>query len=49
MAVGLDDYYASRGWTKEGIPTVERLQKLGLGNYAYIAEKAMAASSQGGS
>ncbi|MFB3887905.1 MAG: aldehyde ferredoxin oxidoreductase family protein [Candidatus Bathyarchaeia archaeon] len=41
MQIGLDDYYASRGWTPQGIPTLERLQKLGLGNYAYIAEKAL--------
>jgi hypothetical protein len=44
MAVGLDDYYASRGWTAEGIPTVERLKEVGLGDLAYIAENAMKAS-----
>jgi aldehyde:ferredoxin oxidoreductase len=43
MAIGLDDYYASRGWTPDGIPTLERLQKVGLGEYAYIAEKAQKA------
>jgi aldehyde:ferredoxin oxidoreductase len=52
MAVGLDDYYASRGWTKDGIPTLERLQKVGLSDYAYIAEDAMKAvaaeKAQGG-
>jgi aldehyde:ferredoxin oxidoreductase len=37
--IGLDDYYASRGWTQQGIPTVERLNEVGLGNLAYIAEK----------
>jgi aldehyde:ferredoxin oxidoreductase len=26
----LDDYYQLRGWTKEGIPTKERLKVLGL-------------------
>ena len=26
----LDEYYASRGWTPEGVPTVEKLQALGL-------------------
>ena len=26
----LDAYYALRGWTPEGIPTVEKLQSLGL-------------------
>ncbi len=41
MAIGLDDYYASRGWTADGIPTVERLNSLGLGDLAYIAEDAM--------
>ena len=30
MAIGLDDYYASRGWTADGIPTVERLQQVRL-------------------
>jgi aldehyde:ferredoxin oxidoreductase len=49
LQVGLSDYYASRGWNPEGIPTAERLQKLGLGDYAHIAEKAMqAVASQGG-
>jgi len=26
----LDDYYARRGWTKDGIPTEEKLKELGL-------------------
>jgi aldehyde:ferredoxin oxidoreductase len=26
----LDDYYESRGWTKEGVPTVEKLKELGM-------------------
>jgi aldehyde:ferredoxin oxidoreductase len=26
----LDDYYETRGWTKEGIPTVEKLKELGM-------------------
>lgn len=38
--IGLDDYYASRGWTEDGIPTVEKLNSLGLGDLAYIAQKA---------
>ncbi len=42
--LGLDDYYASRGWTADGIPTVERLQQLGLGDFTYIAENAMKAA-----
>lgn len=32
----LDDYYSLRGWTKEGIPTKEKLQFLGL---EYVAEE----------
>jgi len=46
MAIGLDDYYASRGWTADGIPTVERLQQVGLGDLAYIAENAMKAAAE---
>jgi aldehyde:ferredoxin oxidoreductase len=46
MAIGLDDYYASRGWTVDGIPTVERLQQVGLGDLAYIAENAMKAAQE---
>jgi aldehyde:ferredoxin oxidoreductase len=38
--IGLDDYYAVRGWTSDGVPTVEKLNELGLGDLAYIAEKA---------
>jgi aldehyde:ferredoxin oxidoreductase len=30
----LDDYYALRGWSREGIPTRERLAALGLGDIA---------------
>jgi len=26
----LDDYYESRGWTKEGVPTEEKLKELGM-------------------
>ena len=46
MAIGLDDYYASRGWTADGIPTVERLQQVGLGDLAYIAENSMKAAQE---
>jgi len=46
MAIGLDDYYASRGWTADGIPTIERLNQLGLGDLAYIAENAMKAAKE---
>ena len=38
MQVGLDDYYAVRGWTADGVPTVEKLNSLGLGQYASIAQ-----------
>jgi len=38
--IGLDDYYASRGWSANGVPTAAKLQELGLGDFAYIAEKA---------
>ncbi len=37
--IGLDDYYAARGWTADGVPTVEKLESLGLGEYAYIAKE----------
>jgi aldehyde:ferredoxin oxidoreductase len=30
----LDDYYAARGWDANGIPTAERLAKLGIAQYA---------------
>jgi aldehyde:ferredoxin oxidoreductase len=40
LQLGLDDYYASRGWTSNGVPTVERLKEIGLGDLAQIAEKA---------
>jgi aldehyde:ferredoxin oxidoreductase len=35
----LDDYYISRGWTKEGIPTLEKLKKLGLDDLTSIVEQ----------
>ncbi len=31
----LDDYYAHRGWTREGVPTVEKLKELGLQDFTY--------------
>jgi aldehyde:ferredoxin oxidoreductase len=34
----LDDYYESRGWTKEGIPTKEKLKELGMEDLMYIVE-----------
>ena len=37
--IGLDDYYEVRGWTKEGIPTVEKLKELGLDDLIPIVKK----------
>ncbi len=34
LQIGLDDYYAARGWTSDGVPTVEKLNELDLGEYA---------------
>ena len=34
----LDDYYAHRAWTKEGVPTLEKLKELGLEDLASIVE-----------
>jgi aldehyde:ferredoxin oxidoreductase len=34
--LGLDDYYAARGWTSDGIPTADKLKELNLGQYADI-------------
>jgi aldehyde:ferredoxin oxidoreductase len=36
--LGLDDYYEVRGWTKEGIPTIEKLNELGLQQFAYTTK-----------
>jgi aldehyde:ferredoxin oxidoreductase len=36
---GLDDYYDVRGWTKQGIPTMEKLNELGLQEFAEITKK----------
>jgi aldehyde:ferredoxin oxidoreductase len=35
----LDDYYESRGWTKEGVPTVEKLKELGMDDLIHIIHK----------
>ena len=40
--VGLDDYYEVRGWTKDGIPTVEKLKELGLQDLVPIVKKKLA-------
>jgi aldehyde:ferredoxin oxidoreductase len=34
----LDDYYEARGWTKEGVPTKEKLKELGMDDLMYIVE-----------
>jgi aldehyde:ferredoxin oxidoreductase len=36
--LGLDDYYSVRGWTTEGVPTVEKLKELNLSEYAYVVD-----------
>ena len=54
LQLGLDDYYAARGWDSNGVPTVEKLESLGLGEYAYIVkdvlkkDMATAAVAKGG-
>jgi len=40
--VGLDDYYAVRGWTKNGIPTEEKLKELGMKELIPIVKKKLA-------
>ena len=35
----LDDYYKLRGWDKNGIPTEERLEELGIGEFAKYIKK----------
>jgi len=37
--LGLDDYYAVRGWTRNGVPTVKKLNELDLAEYAHIVSK----------
>jgi aldehyde:ferredoxin oxidoreductase len=39
--IGLDDYYHVRGWTKNGVPTPEKLKELGLEDLIPIAKKYM--------
>jgi aldehyde:ferredoxin oxidoreductase len=36
--LGLDEFYAASGWTSDGVPTVKKLNELGLGEYAYIVK-----------
>jgi aldehyde:ferredoxin oxidoreductase len=40
LDIMLDGYYASRGWSKSGVPKKEKLDELGLSSYSDIAEKA---------
>jgi aldehyde:ferredoxin oxidoreductase len=36
--LGLSEYYQARGWDSNGVPTVEKLEALGLGEYASIVK-----------
>jgi aldehyde:ferredoxin oxidoreductase len=36
----LDDYYEARGWTRQGVPTLDKLKELGMDDLAGIAENA---------
>ncbi len=38
LNIGLDDYYAVRGWTPDGVPTADKLNSLDLGQYAPIVQ-----------
>jgi aldehyde:ferredoxin oxidoreductase len=35
----LDDYYEARGWTREGVPSIEKLKELGMDDLIPIAQK----------
>jgi len=35
----LDDYYEARGWTKQGVPTVEKLKELAMEDLTSIVQK----------
>ncbi len=37
--IGLDDYYKVRGWTKNGVPTPDKLKEIGLEDLIPIVEK----------
>ncbi len=39
----LDDYYESRGWTREGVPTTAKLKELGMDDLLSIAERKLEA------
>ena len=34
----LDDYYMARGWTRDGVPTIEKLKELGMDDLIPIVE-----------
>ncbi|MDH5376042.1 MAG: aldehyde ferredoxin oxidoreductase family protein [Candidatus Bathyarchaeota archaeon] len=34
----LDDYYQSRGWNKDGIPSIEKLKELGMDDLIHVVE-----------
>jgi aldehyde:ferredoxin oxidoreductase len=34
----LDDYYTSRGWTLEGVPTTAKLKELGMDGLSSIVK-----------
>ena len=34
----LDDYYESRGWTREGVPTIAKLKELGMDDLLGIVD-----------
>jgi aldehyde:ferredoxin oxidoreductase len=36
----LDDYYEARGWTRQGVPTMDKLKELGMDDLAGVAEGA---------
>ena len=38
LDTGLDDYYSSRGWTKQGVPTAKKLAELGLDDLVKFVE-----------
>ena len=43
----LDEYYALREWTKEGVPQEENLEKLGLGDVAHELGKILGNTGKG--
>jgi aldehyde:ferredoxin oxidoreductase len=38
LQVGLDDYYAARGWNSDGVPTIKKLKEVGLSEYADLVK-----------